>query len=62
MKRILYIIGSFFCILGVLTMVLLASSLFNETIKEGLFEIGGEALGVMKEFSKKAEINLFKEP
>lgn len=60
MKKILHIIGSLVCLIAVCTLVILASSLYNDTIKEALLDIGREALSVMQDFSKKAETNFLR--
>ena len=53
--------GSVFCILSIALICLLAASVFNEELAESLKEAGNNALTVIREFSEKAEINVFSE-
>lgn len=60
MKRIFALFGSSLCISVIFLMILLASSLFNENIEKKIKTVGREAVNVMEEFSKKAEINFLR--
>ncbi len=59
--RFLRFMGSVFCITAICFMCLLAASVFNEELAESLREAGNNALTVIREFSEKAEINVFSE-
>lgn len=59
--RILRFIGSVFCVLTIVLICILASSVFNTELSEKIKDIGEAAISAIKEFSEQAEVNVFSE-
>ena len=52
---------SVLCALFIVAMCLLAASVFNSKLADTMEKVGKEALSAIKEFSEKAEVNVFSE-
>ena len=59
--RFLRFAGSVFCILSIAVICLLAASVFNSGLSDMMKKAGGEIISAVKEFSEKAELNVFSE-
>ena len=59
--KFLRFVGSLFCILSIATICLLAASVFNTALSEKLKKAGMSAVSAIREFSEKAEVNVFSE-